>query len=196
MIPATRKSGEISDSTWARTQRLRQARERKRHPYRGFANGGGAGRRPACYGSVGLLCHASIGWPCAPAMRATRVARTPKAFVSPSEAGGDRERHPKKLDAALGERCGRLVDERRGIGDAASTARDAWCSEAETSAQFEEAAAAQVGQNAAPDRQPSSRAVGNANRLSCAFKKSKSTGLVMKSAAPYSLARRRRSSSP
>jgi hypothetical protein len=44
-------------------------------------------------------------------------------------AGGDRERHAKKLDAALGERCGRSVDERGGVGDPASATRDAWCDE-------------------------------------------------------------------
>ena len=48
-----------------------------------------------------------------------------------NKPGVDRERHPKKLDAALGEQRGRLVDERGGIGDAASTARDAWRNEAE-----------------------------------------------------------------
>jgi hypothetical protein len=51
-----------------------------------------------------------------------------------NKPGGDRERHPKKLDAALGEQRGRLVDERSGIGDAAPTARDAWRSEAEAHA--------------------------------------------------------------
>jgi hypothetical protein len=55
-------------------------------------------------------------------------------FASLKHPAGSHDSHPKKLDAALGERCGRLVDERGGIGDAASTARDAWSGEAEAHA--------------------------------------------------------------
>ena len=82
-----------------------------------------------------------------PALRlpTTRIAPPAKVFASLSEPGGDRERHPQKLDAALGEHRRRLVDERGGISNAASAARHAWRSEAETSAQFEEEAATQVG---------------------------------------------------
>jgi hypothetical protein len=62
-----------------------------------------------------------------------------------NEAGGDREGHTEELDAELGERGGGMVDERGGVSDAAAAARDAWRGEAEASAQFEEAAATQVG---------------------------------------------------
>jgi hypothetical protein len=76
-------------------------------------------------------------------------------FAASNELGGDREKHPEKLDAALGERCGRLVDERGSIGDATPTARDPRRGKAEAHAN--QKTATQIARHASRTDGPHSR---------------------------------------